>query len=302
MEAANNPDYNAGLASFDEAFMGHIGYAINRAVRAFTLGLTGGRIASTPVDSQLKNYYRDLEHFSASLAFASDVAMGTLGGALKFKERISARLGDMLSHLYMASAVLKYYEANGATDVDAAHATWALEHHLHEIENALYEVSKNFPVPGVGGLLRTVCLPLGRRFDGPSDALNAKVCEYMMSGQPADNLVQRFGYDMYLNPSEHDPKGILLLAVEKLDAIEPEYEALLKAVKKGDIKAADIDGQLAQAVDQGLFSQAKADAIREYDRLRYEIICTDDFTQEYIKQPLDLVGEHVGEGGLRAAS
>ncbi|MDN5938480.1 MAG: acyl-CoA dehydrogenase [Salinisphaera sp.] len=291
MEAAGNPDFDAALQEFDGLLFGHMAYSINRGVRALTLGLTGARIARAPVSGAMAPYYRQLERYSASLAFASDVAMGALGGSLKLRERTSARLGDMLSHLYMASATLRYVHEHGETQTDLIHARWVLEHHLAELDHALHEVIRNFPVKAIRPLLKIVTMPLGRRFDGPSDADTAAVCGQMLDVKPSEGLMQRLRYDLYIGAGADDPGGRMLHAVDKLHEVEVPYEALLKAVKKGEVSGDDIDAQLRDAVDQGRITQTEANAIREYDALRYDAVLTDDFSQAYLRDPLSATQE-----------
>ncbi len=107
MLAASHPDQEQALKDFDKAVFSHVGFAISNLVRSFWLGLTGARFAAAPFKDQTKGYYQQLSRLSANLAFLSDMAMGTLGGELKRKERVSARLGDVLSQLYLASSALK---------------------------------------------------------------------------------------------------------------------------------------------------------------------------------------------------
>jgi acyl-CoA dehydrogenase len=304
MEAAKNPDFDAGLAEFDRLVFGHIGFALNRGIRAFTLGLTNGRLAGTPVQGEMAGYYRHLERFSASLAFTADVAMGVLGGELKLRERISARLGDVLSHLYMASAVLKYHHEEANSAQDDSHAHWALQYHLAEIEQALYEVAKNFPVKAVRPILRWTTLPRGRKFDGPSDSLNGKVSEQMLEIDYDSDFAQRLRYDVYVGEDENDPAGRILRAYEKLREVEPFYEVFLKAVKTGEVAGEGIEEQLDDAVEKGVLDKAQARGIAEYDPLRYDAILTDDFSPEYLLNPLSAEAQEQQalEDPLRRAS
>ncbi|MES1928673.1 acyl-CoA dehydrogenase [Salinisphaera dokdonensis CL-ES53] len=286
MEAAHNPDFDAGLAEFDRLLYAHIGYSVNRMVRGFTLGLTGARLASAPVDNEMAVYYKHMERFSAALAFSADLAMGTLGGALKLKESTSARLGDVLSHLYMASATLKGFEVNGGTAEDKVHATWAMEYHLHEIENALHEFVRNYPVKAVRPLLKLVALPRGRSFNGPTDDMNTALCDMMLGMKLDSAFGKRMTYDIYIGEGENDPTGRLMGAYNKLQEVDSFYSEFLRAAKHGEIEGESVEEQLASALDRQVLSAEQAEAIREYDRLRYEVLLTDDFSKEYLLNPL----------------
>lgn len=286
MDAANNEDFEAGLTDFDRALFSHVGYSINRAVRAFTLGLTGSRLAQAPVDHDMARYYQHMERFSAALAFCADLAMGTLGGALKLKESTSARLGDVLSHLYMASATLKGFEVNAQSEEDKIHARWALEYHLHEIEEAFHEFVRNYPVKFARPILKLAALPLGRRFAGPTDDLNTAVCDVMLNLRMDSEFGRRMSYDLYIGQGKDDPTGRLMLAFEKLQAIDSFYGDFIKAGKHGEIEGETVEAQLESALSNNKLTREQADAIREYDALRYDVLLTDDFSKEYILNPL----------------
>jgi acyl-CoA dehydrogenase len=286
MEAAHNPDFNAGLQEFDRLLFSHIGYSINRAVRGFTLGITGARLAKSPVNNAMSDYYRHLERFSAALAFCADLSMGTLGGALKLKESTSARLGDVLSHLYMASATLKGFEVNGGTDEDKVHATWAMEYHLHAIENAFHEFVRNYPIKAVRPVLKLIALPSGRRFSGPTDSQNAALCDIMLNMKLDTPFGKRMSYDLYIGRGENDPTGRLMTAFEKLQEVDSFYSEFLRGVKHGEIEGETVEAQLESALSKQLLTADQADQIREYDRLRYDVLLTDDFSKEYLANPL----------------
>ncbi|RFA31003.1 acyl-CoA dehydrogenase [Alkalilimnicola ehrlichii] len=281
MEAARAND----LAEFDRLLWSHIGYSINRGIRAFGLAISGSRLAHTPSNSPLAPYYRHVERFSAALAFCADVAMGVLGGELKRRESTSARLGDVLSQLYIATAVLKFYEENGQGSHDhLTHARWALDHALAEAGEALAAFCRNFPRPAIGSLLRLTVLPLGQRFRRPRDTQNAEIAQQMMQINDFSRRVRAEGL-VYLGGSE-DATGRLEQAFDSLQAIQDDYERFLKAVSRGEVGGADIEQQLADAQAKSLLNAQQAAAIKAYDALRYDAILTDDFDPEYLRDPL----------------
>ncbi len=291
MEAARETDYAKGLAQFDDLFFQHIGFTINRGVRALLLGLTGARLAGSPESGEMAPYYRQLSRYSAAMAFASDVAMASLGGGLKARERTSARLGDVLSHLYMASAVLWYYRDQGGTEADLAHAKWALDYSLAEIDRAFAEFCANFPIRAVGRVLKLFVQPLGRRHFGPDDRLNAAVADHMLATGPRQGLFERLSYDVFEETDTDQATGAVYKAWEKLCEIEPAYERFLKAQKRGEVVGDELAEQLDSAQQAGVLDAAEAAAIREYDALRIEAIMTDDFSKRYIANPAHEVVE-----------
>ena len=305
MEAAHSDNFDQGLKDFDKLLFSHIGYTVNRMVRAFTLGITGSRLATAPVDNEMSAYYKHMERFSAALAFSADLSMGSLGGALKLKESTSARLGDVLSHLYMASATLKAFEVNGPTEEDKVHAQWAMEYHLHEIENAFYEFARNYPIKGLRGVLKAVALPTGRKFAGPSDEINAKLCDQMQAMSLDSAFGKRMSYDIYIGQGENDPTGRLMGAFSKLQEVDAFYGDFLRGVKKGEIAGEVLEDQLADAVAHNKLDETQAQKIREYDRLRYDVLLTDDFSKEYLANPNSKEGrdaEHADQAELRKVS
>uniref|UniRef100_UPI0032B1FBDF acyl-CoA dehydrogenase domain-containing protein n=1 Tax=uncultured Abyssibacter sp. TaxID=2320202 RepID=UPI0032B1FBDF len=275
MEAARQND----LSEFDKLLWGHIGFSMNRGVRALTLGLTGGALAKAPVDGPTAKYYKQLERMSASLAFVSDVTMGVLGGELKRKERLSARLGDVLSHLYMATAVLKYYEDEGRPEEDLPHVQWCVEDSLNTIYEAFDEFFANFPVGIVGSVMRRMVFPFGRSYRAVSDDLNGKLADMMM--EPTE-LRDRLSQICFLPKDANDPVGLLEVAFDKLIAVEPLYNKYYKALSKGELSGMTLEARLEEAVAQGVLTSDEAEQVGEYDRLRYEAVMTDAFTKEYL--------------------
>ncbi|MEC8522634.1 MAG: DUF1974 domain-containing protein, partial [Pseudomonadota bacterium] len=209
----------------------------------------------------------------------SDVTMGVLGGELKRMENLSARLADVLSELYMASAVLKYYYDNGETAEDLPHAEWNLQLSLFNIQTAFEEFIDNFPNPVVARILKTLVLPLGRSYKQPSDKLRNKIAAMMM--EPTA-LRDRLTKEAYFGTSEDDVTGRMECAYNSLLAIEPVYNKFLKAVGKGKATGLTITEQLASAVANGIITQIEADGIAAFDKQRFDALATDEFTKEYI--------------------
>ncbi len=278
MEAARKDD----LAEFDKLLFGHVGFSVNRGVRALTLGLTGSALAESPMPGPTAKYFKALTRMSAALAFVSDVTMGVVGGELKRKERLSARLGDVLSHLYMASSVLKYYYDEGQSQEDLPHVDWCLQNSLCEINKAFDEFFANFPVRPVAWLLRFMTFPLGRSYQRPSDELTGMIANMMM--EPTA-LKARLTREVFVAEDRHDQSGRMKLAYDMLLKIEPVYNKFQKAIHKDKIPGFGVLEQLANCVKAGALTQAEADQLREYEELRLEAILTDHFTKEYIQNP-----------------
>jgi acyl-CoA dehydrogenase len=277
MEAARADD----LSAFDRELWSHIGYSVNRGVRAFTLGLTGAKLARAPEAGPLSDYYRQLERMSASLAFVSDVTMGMLGGDLKRKERLSARLGDVLSQLYIASGVLWYFRHHGSREDHVTHARWALDNCLAEIHKAFDGFFANFPSRPMAGLMRTMVFPWGRPYREPSDALTGEIAESLMApSRLRDELTQL----VYVNGGKEDPIGRIEHTFELLIKAEEPYLKYFKALSAGELDGHTPEKKLADAVSKGVLSAEERDLVAEYDAARYDAIQTDDFPASYFAQ------------------
>ena len=138
MTAARNPDHEAGIVDFDRALMGHMGFAISNAARSLVLGITLARFTKVPRTGPTARYFQHVNRYSASFALATDVAMLALGGYLKKKESLSARLGDVLSMMYLASMVLKHHENQGREAADLPLVEWACRSLLYQAQEQLH--------------------------------------------------------------------------------------------------------------------------------------------------------------------
>jgi acyl-CoA dehydrogenase len=275
MEAAREND----LLKFDQLVFGHIGFAVNRAVRAFTLGLTGSALATSPVSGEMAPYFRDLERFSSALAFSSDLTMGVLGGSLKFKERLSARLGDVLSQLYIASAVVKFYLEGSKSEAELMHARWALDHCLYEIGRAFEEFIRNFPAAWARGVLRAVVFPLGNHFHPVSDKLNAKLADQILEHS---DVRERISWLVFKNGGKDDPIGRMEHAWDVAQKTEVAYLKFFKLASHGELGGDSVADRLADAVSRKLMTRDEANQAAAYDEVRFDVIMTDDFTKAYI--------------------
>ena len=209
---------NRSLSTFDSLLFKHIGHIGSNLTRSLWLGLTNGWGSSTPTQDATRRYYQYLNRLSANLALLSDFAMAVLGGSLKRRERISARLGDVLSQLYLASAVLKRYHDEGRNETDLPLIHWGVQDTLYQAEQAMDDLLDNFPHRGVAGALRAIIFPLGRRYKTPSDKLDSQLAKIM---QTPSSTRSRIGRGQYLAAVENNPAGLLESALLDIIAAEP---------------------------------------------------------------------------------
>lgn len=302
MHAAQRGD----LTAFDRAFWGHIGHTLSNAARAMTMGLTGSHFIALPFDAptETRRYYQQLTRFSAAFAFVADVSMGTLGGALKRKEKLSARLGDILSLLYLASATLRRYEAEGCQRADAPLMHWAIWDCMFKAQQAFEGVIANFPNPVLAFLLRRlVVFPLGRPYVVPSDALGHQVAALLIAPSPTRD---RLTADAYLPSDEDEPVAALEAALLATVEVEPIEAKLRQARRQGRFTPGpaldgDVDALWRDALAQGVISAEEWRRVEQRNRLRDKVIRVDDFPYDFGLRAALAGTAEAGDAG-RAAS
>jgi acyl-CoA dehydrogenase len=275
MNAAKNPDRAIGVREFDAAVMGHIGFAISNAARSLILGLTFARFTKVPRTHGTERYFQHINRYSASFALATDVAMLALGGYLKKKESLSARLGDVLSAMYLASMVLKHHENQGREAADLPLVEWACRSLLYQAQEDLHQFLRNFPNRILAGLMRLVIFPRGLTYFQPSDRLGHAIGELVMSPSAARERLTNY---IYKTQESHNPLGQLQEALILSTMAEPlEKRIRVDGVKTGRVTALDLPGQISQALELGIVNAAEAAVLRDYDAKVMSILNVDDF-------------------------
>ncbi len=287
MEAAQDSDRPRGLKAFDRVFFRHIGFVLANAARTVLAAASGGRsVGSVPEDSAMADRYRQLSRYSAAFALVSDAAMLTLGGSLKRRERISARLGDMLSDLYMGSAVLKRYAEDGEPEADRLVVDYALDEIAYRLETRLGEVLDNLPNRALASLLSLLALPFGRRASRPGDALTVAVAD-LFSG--TSEVRKRLCADIFTHDDKH-VVGWMGEALELAEWAEPLEKRIAHAQRDGTLEAepgADESGVVDAAQAAGLVTGEEAKRLRHYYELVARIVAVDDFEpRELAADPL----------------
>ena len=274
IKAAHNPDKKQALLDFDAALWGHVSFSMSNAVRALVFGLTGGRGVDAPTEAPTRRYYQQLTRYSSGFAFAADVAMLVLGGSLKRREKISARLGDVLSQMYLCSATLKRFEDDGRPEADLPLLHWAMQDALFRIQEAFDGVLQNFPSRLAAWMLRRLIFPLGKCALPPSDELGHQVATLLMQpGAARDRLTT----GMHIPKDEKDAVGALEAALLSTLKCEPIQALVAKARKEGKIKSRDELEQIAEAGKLGIINSEQENLLGRDYTLRRKIIMVDDF-------------------------
>ena len=274
MQAAQLEDPVQRLKQFDNNLFGHIGFAFSNAVRSLFMGMTNSRFGEAPTKGITKRSYRKLNRYSANLALVADLSMLLLGGKLKFKESLSGRLGDVLSQLYIASAMLKRFEDEGRPTSDEALMAYAFNDCVFKIERALSGALRNFPIRPAAWLLWMLVFPFGRRAQEPSDRLVHRAAAMLMSPSDARD---RLAEGVFLTPCANNPAGRINAALVKVILAEPVERKFLKALKNADIEALTFPEQLDEGVREGWISSDERKQLEELRELTWDAITVDDF-------------------------
>jgi acyl-CoA dehydrogenase len=276
MEAVGDADAVRGARRFDRAFFGHMGFVVSNVARSLWIGLSAGRLLRVPLIGPARRYAQQLTRLSSAFAVVSDFAMLAFGGALKRKEKLSGRLADVLSDLYLASAAIKRFEDDGRPREDEPLLRYACEYCLHKAEKTLVVVLKNFP-PVLGRLLGFLLFPLGRHFAPPHDRLGHEVTALLLAPTAAR---ERLSAGIFIPKGEGDQLGRIEAALGAVIAAEALEKKMQGFVEDHPLLHGDLEAQLSAAQRGGVLSGAESETVREAARLRRSVIRVDDFAPE----------------------
>ena len=281
MLATREPDHGKALRDFDQAFFGHLAFTASSKARAFWMGLTGARFVSAPGDRHTKRYYQQMTRLSAAFAWTADVAMFLLGGSLKRRERLSARLGDILSNLYLASAALKRYEDQGRPAEDLPLLHWAVQDALARTEEAFYGLFANLPNQLVAWAMRGVIFPFvyhyGREFAPPRDHLGHQVVGLLLQPGPAR---ERLTAGVFIPTDPQEPIAALEAGLRAVIAAEPIGAKIRAARERGVITSEFAEQIVQEAVAKGVITREEKAAMERAQALRRQVIMVDDFPRD----------------------
>jgi len=291
--AAQNDDAEQASRDFDRALFGHLGFTVGNAARAFVYGLSRSRLAPAPRPGPTAKYFRRLARMSAAFAFVADLTLLTLGGELKRKEKLSGRFADALIHMFICSAVLKRYEDTGRPQADLPLVEWSSKYCLHQVQDALDEILRNFPVTWLGIALRWIVFPLGRRFRYPNDRTGHRVAQLLLEPSPARD---RLTAGIHINARSDDVTGCLEHALTMVAAVEP-IEARLRKRRITWSARVDHARWIQGLVEEGTLDRDEGETLREWRKALRRVIDVDDFDAA-----LDPATGRVTTGGDGAAS
>jgi len=275
VEAVNHPDHDTSINLFDDALFGHIGFIISNFFRALWLGLSSARFVSAPGKGKVRRYYQQLTRMSSAFALLSDACVLILGGSLKRKEKISGRLADALSNMYLITAVLKHYEDQGYKKNDLPLLEWACEDSLYNVQEAMKSVMRNFPIPFIGKILNMVIFPLTKPYGGANDKLGHKISRLLLEPSSARDRLTR---GIFLTEDPDDAMGRLEYALKTVLDAEDAERKLRDAIRIGLVTSQNYTLAVADAISQKIIDQSEADKILAAHNATLNATSVDEFS------------------------
>jgi acyl-CoA dehydrogenase len=281
IEAAQDKDRRAGLIAFDKAFAGHTSFMLRNIAGSFLHGASFGLFASRPFEHEMAWWYRQLARYSQGFALVGDWTVAFLGGELKSRQRLSGRMADILSELYLLSATLKRYEDEGRIEADRPVVEAVARDAIFRIEQGFATVFANFPNRPLGGLMSFLVFPLGRHARPASDDANYKlVREVLKPGTFRDRMT--VGTYVSFDPS--DPTGVLEDALGKVVDAEEIEAKFIRAIKKGIVERRLDRDAIDDAIEAGVITSGEAATLRIADEATDRVIHVDDFSSDELQR------------------
>ena len=288
MALAGREDRDQALKEFDQLLLKHIMFAAGNAASTLVLGLGLGHFERVPGDALSQGYFRSLNRQAAAFALLADLSMMLLGGALKRRERLSARLGDVLSYLYLSSAALKRYHDLGSPEHIQPLLRWAMEESLGKAEQALDKLLDNFPNRFIGCALRVLVFPFGRRHTGPSDELDAEVAQ-LIGRSKGDPALEELLAGCFRPQAEGDPVAALQRACDLLDETAPLRKTLHQATREGTVQAQAGRSVIEAAIEAGVLQETQGQQLSDAESARRAVIDVDAFDKDQLLPGTDKI-------------
>ncbi|MCU4368932.1 acyl-CoA dehydrogenase [Acinetobacter courvalinii] len=283
-------DKAVAFKEFSPLLFKHLAYTFNRAAKALAFSITGGSDeGSKNADNFSKRYYSKINRFSADFALTADMALGILAGDLKRKEMLSGRLADIHAHLFIATAILKYYEQGQRTEAEQKHAELALNKVLYQVQEAFFGFYDNFPMPLAAAMVKLICFPFGRPIAAPSDQLKQEVAQLMMQEHAFREQLKQH---VYYNTDANDVMGRMESTFQSLLQLQPLWNKFKKAESKDQFSGLTFEAHIANAIETGFITTAEAESLLDYNAKRYDSMLTDIF-DEHLVDDLPLENPHL---------
>lgn len=290
LQLLQSDNKESALKKFNTLLFKHLAYTFNRAAKALAFGLTGGsKEGSSSADDFSKPYYAIINRMSADFALTADMALGILAGDLKRKEMLSGRLADIHAHLFIATAILNYYEHGQRTESDQKHAELALNKALYNAQEAFFGLYENFPVKIAATLVKLISFPFGRPVTKPSDELKQQVAQLLLK---ENSFRAELKKHVYYTTDETDVMGRMESTFQMLLTLQPLWDKFKKAESKDQFKGLTFEEHITDAVAVGFITANEAEQLLKYNAKRYDSMLTDIFDQ-HLENDLPLENPHL---------
>ena len=268
------------VKAFDKAFFGHAGLIFGNAARAFTLGFGLGK-PSVPFSGPAAGYAQDIARLSAGFGLCADAAMASLGSELKKREMLSARLGDVLSNLYLASMVLKQWHTGNQVEGEEALLHYSLRFLLNRAEQAFVEIFDNLPNRALGKTLKVVVMPTGRRWNKPHDDLARDIAQRVSTHSALRSKLLSNTWDKD-DGAVSNPLARYNALLGDYDRAEAIYRTVNKAYAKGELPQTALhpEARVEAALEKGLINEEDAAFMRTFEAEVLEMLTVDDFAYD----------------------
>lgn len=265
------------VRAFDRVIWHHFGSLVRNFCRTVLLSLSRGYLAPAPVPGVTAQYYRRLAWASATFALFTDLSLITYGGSLKRQEKLTGRFADILSWLYLATATLRRFEAEGHNSEDLPLVHWSLQYAFAQIQQAWLGIFENMSLPGLGLVATWWRLnPLGQM---PSDQLGSQIAQIIQTpGMTRDNLTE----DIYLPDNPQEALGRLEQAMMLSVVAESILQKIKVAIKEGKLPPEKPVALVRQALEAEIISLDEVELLTQAETARHDAIQVDSFTlKEY---------------------
>ena len=300
IQAAQNPDAERGLDAFDRAFGDHVAFSVANACGGFFHNLTGGLFAPAPEKSfDTAHWYRQLARCSRSFAFVADLTVASLGGSLKTKQKLSGRLADALSELYILACVLKRFEDDGRLSSDRTFVDLAAMNGLYRFQEALRGVVDNFPVAPARWAMRIVAFPFGNPYRPAPDYLGHRAVKLVLDAPEVRERLTRY---IYVSQDADDPTGLLEVTLKKAVAAEEAEKKLERAIRAGTLRRYHGIDWIGDAMAQGIVTESEGQQLRELEALTGRVVAVDHFDAASLKPNYKSSAGHNSRGVESAAA
>ncbi|MBS0289738.1 MAG: acyl-CoA dehydrogenase [Proteobacteria bacterium] len=267
---------------FEHFLSQHLSYTFSNAARSFVHGITFAKLAKSPA-LPTKSYFQQLARASSAFALTADVVMAIFGGKLKFKESLSARLGDLLSMMYLMSSVLKHHQDQGEHQSDLPLVKWCLDYCLARFWQTMDELLDNLPQRMLSFALRFLIMPFGKPAHFPKDHLNKAISEILVNVNAART---RLGGNIFISVQKNDAYAMLNNAFQETVRLEPLLKRLFNAIKSNELSESPFKQAIASALQAKLINSEEAADLNHLDALIQDIIAVDDFSNDELTHKL----------------